>query len=222
MKRITIPLAALALTLAACGDDTSEPAATKPAGGSSAALPPGCPATDGSAPTKQQFDSEPPMCLADGETYTAVITTNKGTIHVKFNQDLAPKTVNSFVYLARQHYFDGTTCHRAIQGFVVQCGDPTATGAGGPGYEFADELSPPPTYKIGSVAMANSGSNTNGSQFFLITGPDGAALEPNYTLFGEVDPADMKVLEDMNAVANPQDGAPLEPIDIQTVTIEVS
>ncbi|NCZ91108.1 MAG: peptidylprolyl isomerase, partial [Actinobacteria bacterium] len=87
---------------------------------------------------------------------------------------------------ARYKYFDNTNCHRAIVNFVVQCGDPTATGSGGPGYQFADELPAAGSYKVGSIAMANSGPNTNGSQFFVITGSDGASLPPNYTLFGQV------------------------------------
>ncbi|HRB05511.1 MAG TPA: peptidylprolyl isomerase, partial [Ilumatobacteraceae bacterium] len=116
-----------------------------------------------------------------GKAYAAVLETNHGTLHIALRADIAPKTVNSFVNLARYHYFDGTTCHRAIQNFVVQCGDPTATGGGGPGYEFQDEL-PQEPYTIGSIAMANAGPNTNGSQFFIITGGNGAALPPNYSL----------------------------------------
>ena len=127
--------------------------------------------------------------------------------------------MNNFVNLARFHYFDGTTCHRAIQSFVVQCGDPTATGSGGPGYEFADEL-PDEPYRVGSIAMANSGPNTNGSQFFIISGTDGAALPPNYSLFGQVDDADLPVVAALDALGNPADGPPLQPIDILTVTID--
>jgi len=122
----------------------------------------------------------------------------------------------------RYHYFDATTCHRAIQNFVVQCGDPTATGRGGPGYEFDDELANIEAYQIGSVAMANAGASTNGSQFFIITGDDGAALPPRYTLFGQVSTDDMAIVQALNSLSNPQDGPPLEPIDILSVTIEMS
>ena len=89
---------------------------------------------------------------------------------------LAVLATNNFVVLARYKYFDGTKCHRAITDFVVQCGDPTTTGSGSPGYSFADELPAQGEYKIGSIAMANSGPNTNGSQFFIITGENGATL----------------------------------------------
>ena len=112
------------------------------------------------------------------------------------------------------------TCHRAIKGFVVQCGDPTGTGTGGPGYEFADELDKIEAYQIGSVAMANAGPDTNGSQFFIITGADGAALPPNYTLFGQVIGDDMGVVATLDGLSNPQDGPPLQPIDITKVTID--
>lgn len=159
------------------------------------------------------------MCLQNGKTYRAVIETNHGTFNIVLRPDIAPNTVNSFVNLARFHYFDGTPCHRAIQDFVVQCGDPTATGTGGPGYEFDDELALIEPYRIGSIAMANAGPNTQGSQFFIITGDNGAALPPQYTLFGQVDDDDLAVVVALDAVANPQDGPPIQPIDIVKVTI---
>ena len=210
MNRLLRPLllaAACTTLIAACGDDSKK------------ASPTGCAAADGSSPKTQTFTEGPPICLQDGKTYTAIIETTQGTLHVLLRGDIAPNTVNSFVNLARFHYFDDTTCHRAIQGFVVQCGDPTATGTGGPGYEFDDELAEIEPYQIGSVAMANSGPNTNGSQFFIITGDNGAALPPSYTLFGQVDPDDMAVVVALDAAANPADGPPLQAIDIIKVTI---
>lgn len=157
------------------------------------------------------------MCLQNGKSYRALVETNHGTFNIVLRPDIAPNTVNSFVNLARYHYFDGTTCHRAIVGFVVQCGDPTGTG--GPGYEFDDELARIEPYRIGSIAMANAGPNTQGSQFFIITGDNGAALPPQYTLFGQVDDDDLAVVVALDAVANPQDGPPIQPIDIVKVTI---
>ena len=210
MTRLLRPLllaAACTTLIAACGDD------------SKAAKPAGCAAADGSSPKTQTFTEGPPICLQDGKTYTAIIETTQGTLHVLLRGDIAPNTVNSYVNLARFHYFDETTCHRAIQGFVVQCGDPTATGTGGPGYEFDDELAEIEPYQIGSVAMANSGPNTNGSQFFIITGDNGAALPPDYTLFGQVDPDDMAVVVALDAASNLADGPPLQAIDIIKVTI---
>ncbi len=131
--------------------------------------------------------------------------------------------MNNFVSLARYHYFDDTPCHRIISGFVVQCGDPTGKGTGGPGYEFADELPQAGEYKIGSLAMANSGANTNGSQFFIITGDQGAQLPPNYTLFGQVTDGFDTTVKAMEAAANPDPSAngvpPTEPITITKVTI---
>ena len=227
----------LALTLAACGDDsdagtpadTTAPAAvdtSAPQGSDSTTPATGattCAPADGSAPKQQIFSAMPPMCLEDGKAYTAVIETSKGTLHVALRPDIAPQTVNSFVNLARYHYFDATTCHRAIQGFVVQCGDPTATGTGGPGYEIPDEFDKIEPYQIGSIAMANTvRPNTGGSQFFIITGPNGQALPPQYTLFGQVAAEDLPVVQALDAISNPNDGPPLEPIDITSITITES
>ncbi|MGB8861352.1 MAG: peptidylprolyl isomerase [Ilumatobacteraceae bacterium] len=219
-----LSLAAAAL-VAGCGDNTKTATTDAP----SATLAPttdaasttgesGCAPADGSASQQQRFDAAPPMCLQQGTAYAAVLETNHGTLHITLRADIAPLTVNNFVNLARYHYFDGTTCHRAIKNFVVQCGDPTATGTGDPGYSFADEL-PTEAYQIGSIAMANSGPDTNGSQFFIISGSDGAALPPNYSLFGQVDAADLPVVAGLDALANPADGPPLQRIDIVSVTI---
>ena len=114
------------------------------------------------------------------------MVTSHGTMVIALDPLAAPKTVNSFVFLARYHYYDGIIFHRIIPGFVLQGGDPTGTGTGGPGYNFADELPGPGSYQLGSLAMANAGPNTNGSQFFVISGPDGVGLPPLYSLFGAV------------------------------------
>jgi len=182
-----------------------------------------CPATDGSEEQQREFDEPQPFCIDVTKTYTADIVTNFGDIEIEFDPVRAPLTVNNFVTLARYHYFDDTECHRAIPGFVVQCGDPTATGTGGPGYQFADELPLPGEYEIGSIAMANSGPDTNGSQFFIITGPQGAALPPQYSLFAEVTAGETTVAE-LDSVANPDNNGvpPLEQIIIESVTITES
>ena len=145
-----------------------------------------CAPTDGSGDQVREFASAPKLCIDPTKTYTALISTNKGDLTVVFDPTKAPGTVNNFVNLARSKYFDDTVCHRAIPTFVVQCGDPTATGAGGPGYAIADELPAAGEYKLGSLAMANSGPNTNGSQFFIISGEQGMTLPPSYSLFGQV------------------------------------
>jgi cyclophilin family peptidyl-prolyl cis-trans isomerase len=182
-----------------------------------------CPATDGSETPQQEFTEYPPFCIDITKTYTAEIETNFGNITIELFPEKAPLTVNSFVTLAWFHYFDGTTCHRAIPSFVVQCGDPTATGTGGPGYRFADELPAGGEYQIGSLAMANSGPDTNGSQFFIITGPQGAALPPQYSLFGQV-VAGTSTVAEMDGVANPDNNGvpPLDQIIIDSVTITAS
>jgi len=145
-----------------------------------------CAPTDGSGEKVQKFTSAPKLCIDPAKTYTALVSTNKGDLTIVLDAAKAPGTVNNFVNLARSKYFDGTICHRAIPTFVVQCGDPTATGGGGPGYAISDELPAAGEYKLGSLAMANSGANTNGSQFFIISGEQGMTLPPNYSLFGQV------------------------------------
>ena len=133
----------------------------------------------------------------------------------------APKTVNNFVVLARYKYFDGIAFHRIIPGFVLQGGDPQQTGLGGPGYKFEDELPKAGSYKVGSLAMANSGANTNGSQFFVISGPTGTSLPPQYSLFGQVTQGleVVKAIEDVG-IAGTQDGKPSEVVKILSVTIK--
>jgi cyclophilin family peptidyl-prolyl cis-trans isomerase len=182
-----------------------------------------CPAADGSSPRTVSFAKAPPTCVDATKTYTAVVTTNKGAYTIALDTGAAPLTVNNFVVLARYHFFDNTICHRAIPAFAVQCGDPTGSGRGGPGYAFADELPATGSYKVGSVAMANSGANTNGSQFFVITGASGVALSANYTLFGQVTDGLDTTVKALDALGNPSQAAngvpPLEQIVIQSVTI---
>src|SRR5271155_5190674 len=144
------------------------------------------PASDGSSEKRQKFSGEPPMFIDPDKRYTAEMVTSKGTLTIALDPIAAPRTVNSFVFLARYHYFEGIVFHRIIPGFVLQGGDPTGTGTGGPGYKFDDELPQQGRYQIGSLAMANSGPHTNGSQFFIISGPDGVRLPPQYSLFGAV------------------------------------
>jgi peptidyl-prolyl cis-trans isomerase B (cyclophilin B) len=182
-----------------------------------------CPAADGSSPRTIAFAKAPPSCTDSKKTYTAVVTTNSGAYTIALNAASAPLTVNNFVVLARYHFFDNTICHRAIPGFAVQCGDPTGTGTGGPGYKFADELPATGSYKVGSLAMANSGPDTNGSQFFIITGNSGVALPASYTLFGQVTDGLDTTVKALDALGNPDQNAngvpPLKQIIIQSVTV---
>ena len=176
------------------------------------------PAADGSSSQQRTFDAEPPMVIDTAKRYVATMTTSHGTMVFALDPLAAPKTVNSFVFLARYHYFDGIVFHRIIPGFVLQGGDPTGSGSGGPGYRFADELPPAGRYKVGSLAMANSGPNTNGSQFFVISGPDGVRLPPLYSLFGEV-VSGLDVVAAIDGTGS-RSGTPTERVVIESVTIE--
>ena len=176
------------------------------------------PAADGSSPKRQQFDAPPPMTLDPAKRYTAEMVTSKGTLTIALDPITAPKTANNFVVLARWHYYDGIVFHRIIPGFVLQGGDPTGSGSGGPGYSFADELPPAGRYKLGSLAMANAGPDTNGSQFFVISGPDGVRLPPLYSLFGEV-VSGLDVVEKIDALGS-RSGSPKERVLIESVTVE--
>jgi cyclophilin family peptidyl-prolyl cis-trans isomerase len=180
-------------------------------------LPEELPAVDGSSPQRRSFKGEPPMPIDAAKRYTATMVTSKGPMTIALDPQAAPRTVNSFVFLARYHYFDGIAFHRVIPGFVLQGGDPTGTGTGGPGYKFADELPAPGRYELGSLAMANAGPDTNGSQFFIISGRDGMALPPNYSLFGKV-VAGLETVAAIDAVGS-RSGKTSEKVTIESVTI---
>ena len=179
------------------------------------------PPFDGSAPKQQQFAEYPEMGIDPAKRYTATMDTSMGTMVIALDPIKAPKTVNSFVFLALNHYFDGIIFHRIINGFVCQGGDPTGTGRGGPGYRFDDELPKAGEYKIGSFAMANAGPNTNGSQFFIISGPDGCRLPPAYALFGQVVKG-LEVVEAMQNVPTAAGDRPKTDVVINSVTITVA
>ena len=180
-----------------------------------------CPAEDGSSPSRREFSEPPPMCIDPSKRYTATMETSMGTITIALDAATAPVTVNNFVVLARYHYYDRVIFHRIINGFVCQGGDPTGTGRGGPGYRFADELPKPGRYEIGSLAMANAGPNTNGSQFFLISGPNGAGLPPHYSLFGKVVNG-LDVVDAMQRVDTDRNDRPLTDVTINSVTVTES
>jgi cyclophilin family peptidyl-prolyl cis-trans isomerase len=179
-----------------------------------------CPAADGSSPTRREFDGPPPMCIDPSKRYTATMVTTKGTLVIALDPVGAPQTTNNFVVLARYHYFDGIVFHRIIPGFVCQGGDPTGNGRGGPGYRFADELPAPGRYEVGSLAMANAGPNTNGSQFFVISGASGVGLPPQYSLFGKVVNG-LEVVAAIDGVGT-RSGTPNEEVTIESVTIAES
>ena len=179
------------------------------------------PALDGSAPVIKKFGSMPPMGIDPTKRYSATLETTLGTMIIALDAAAAPLTVNNFVYLAAHHYYDGVIFHRIIKGFMCQGGDPEGSGRGGPGYKFGDELPKPGKYQIGSVAMANAGPNTNGSQFFIVSGPSGVGLPPLYSLFGQVVKG-LDVVEKMQNVATRSGDRPVEDVVIKSVTITVA
>ena len=179
------------------------------------------PALDGSAPVTKRFASMPPMGIDSTKRYSATLETTLGTMVIALDAAAAPLTVNNFVYLAAHHYYDGVIFHRIIKGFMCQGGDPEGSGRGGPGYKFGDELPKPGKYQIGSVAMANAGPNTNGSQFFIVSGPSGVGLPQLYSLFGQVVKG-LDVVEAMQNVATRPGDRPVEDVVIKSVTISVA
>ena len=178
------------------------------------------PPFDGSAQKQQRFAEPPEMGIDAAKRYTATMSTSLGEIVIALDAINAPRTVNNFVFLALHHYYDGVIFHRIINGFVCQGGDPTGTGRGGPGYRFEDEPVKQ-RYQLGSVAMANAGPNTNGSQFFLISGPNGVGLPPQYNHFGQIVKG-LDVLDAMQNVATDHSDRPRTPVVINSVSIAVA
>jgi cyclophilin family peptidyl-prolyl cis-trans isomerase len=164
----------------------------------------------------KQYSAAPDLSIDLSTTYQAVIHTSEGDITVEFYAADAPQTVNNFLFLARDGFYDDVIFHRVIPGFMVQGGDPTGTGSGGPGYKFRDETHSKTSYKRGTLAMANSGPNTNGSQFFIMHADYG--LPNQYTIFGEV----TEGLDIVDAIAAAPTGAqdrPNEPVKITSIDI---
>ncbi|MBW2573967.1 MAG: peptidylprolyl isomerase [Deltaproteobacteria bacterium] len=156
---------------------------------------------------KLQWDSSPEMQIDTNKKYMAEIETNKGVIELELFPNHAPKTVNNFVFLAREGFYDGISFHRVISNFMIQGGDPTGSGAGGPGYSFEDEVADNPlTHERGIISMANAGPNTNGSQFFITHSPQ-PHLNGKHTVFG-------KVVSDQNVVDSIQQGDKMEQVKI--------
>ena len=170
-----------------------------------------------------QWAAPPPMGIDPNASYSAVIKTSLGEMTAELYAKDAPNTVNNFVFLAREGFYDWVTFHRIIKEFMVQTGDPTGTGTGGPGYRFADELSGPQTYIRGTLAMANAGPNTQGSQFFICHGVRAERLPKNYTIFGRVTAG----LETLDAIAsvpvkagrNGEMSSPVDPPVIESIAV---
>ena len=241
---LSILLLAALLLFAGCGfipnPAAEEPAqqAPTPTAAAPATQPPAAPAADAGGSANQpasagpatpevvvsggqsirQWPSPPPLTIDPASSYTAVLNTTAGAITVELLPTEAPNTVNNFVFLARQGFYDNVIFHRTIPGFMIQGGDPTGTGGGGPGYRFADEPVQRP-YSRGVLAMANAGPNTNGSQFFIMHAD--YPLPPNYTIFGQA----VAGLETIDAIATAptqpggEGSTPVNPVVIQSVEI---
>jgi len=180
-----VAVGALLLTVACSAPPAPTPAAPAPT--RAAATPAAAqPATPPAVSAGKKYAAAPPMTIDASKKYFAVLHTTAGDIRIELLTSDAPVTVNNFVFLANDHFYDGVKFHRIIKGFMIQTGDPLGNGTGDPGYKFRDE----PVkrdYKPGTVAMANSGPNTNGSQFFIMHGDrSNGALPKNYTIFGQV------------------------------------
>jgi cyclophilin family peptidyl-prolyl cis-trans isomerase len=162
-----------------------------------------------------QYQTPPEMAIDPAKNYSATIETSAGTLTAELYASEVPRTVNNFAFLAGEGFYENVIFHRVISGFMIQGGDPTGTGSGGPGYRFDDE---PVTrkYSRGTLAMANAGANTNGSQFFVMHADYG--LPPNYTIFGKLSAGE----DVMDAIAGAPKGAqdrPVNPVSIKSVTI---
>jgi cyclophilin family peptidyl-prolyl cis-trans isomerase len=187
----------------------------------SAAAPPTATLVNGGTPTLQQWKTPPPMSIDPAKTYTATIKTTDGDMTADLFATDAPNTVNNFVFLARQGFYANVKFHRIIKGFMAQTGDPTGTGAGGPGYRFPDEKVTRP-YSRGTLAMANAGPNTNGSQFFIMHAD--YQLAPNYTIFGKLS-AGLDVLDKIAntpvaASSSGEASVPKTDVLIESITIQ--
>jgi cyclophilin family peptidyl-prolyl cis-trans isomerase len=170
--------------------------------------------------TNKQTMEKPKMIIDQNKSYSAILTTSEGDITIQLNAKETPVTVNNFVYLAKANFYNGTIFHRVIKGFMIQGGDPQGTGSGGPGYTFSDEPFSG-SYTRGTVAMANAGPNTNGSQFFIMH--QDYQLPPNYVIFGKVtdgmDVVDKIAEAPVTMGASGEPSKPVNPVSVKSVKI---
>lgn len=211
-----LALAGITTLLAACGgggDATS----------TGVSLPPGCEQVSKPPPRHRQL-KRPPQTVQPGERLTAAVDTSCGRFDIRLDTKGFPRTVNSFAYLARKGFYDGTTFHRIVPHFVIQGGDPLQSGEGGPGYTVTEAPPANATYTMGTVAMAKGQvepPGRSGSQFFVVTAPD-AGLPPNYAILGKVD-SGFDVVKRIGSLGDPasgEQGTPLETVLIRGITIE--
>jgi cyclophilin family peptidyl-prolyl cis-trans isomerase len=187
-------------------------------GGGGSSLASGGPGCDGVGTGSTEYTEAPEMTIDTSKSYHATMTTNQGVVEIDLYADKAPKTVNNFVTLACDGFYDGLTFHRIIPDFMIQGGDPQGTGAGGPGYQFEDEFDPTLNFdKVGLLAMANSGPNTNGSQFF-ITVAETPWLNQKHTIFGEVT-SGYEIVETISKMGKDANDRPNTPVTIDKIEI---
>lgn len=227
-KLLPLTLIALTMLASACGNKPAETAGGTATPKSGATAPAATAAASPAAtPAAKQWSKAPDMTIDTNKTYQAEVTTSKGSFTIDLFAKEAPKTVNNFVFLSKEGFYNNVTFHRIIKSFMIQTGDPQGTGMGGPGYKFADELKTTHKYEPGTVAMANSGPNTNGSQFFICSGADCANLNqiPNYTIFGKVTQDGMATIAkiadtpvEMGGESTPS--KPKEKVTINAITIK--
>ncbi len=215
-------LGALVLALTACGGSDDEPEATEAATTATSSISGSCEAVKSPEPKPDGGQQPPVDALDDDKTYKLVVETNCGSFTIELDQETAPKTAASLVSLAENGFFDGTTFHRVVPSFVIQGGDPTGTGTGGPGYKTVDVPPADTAYTEGVVAMAKAGfeaPGTAGSQFFVVTGPD-VGLPAEYAVVGKVTDG----LESVLAIDSlgTGDGPPRDPVVIERVTVQES
>jgi cyclophilin family peptidyl-prolyl cis-trans isomerase len=164
----------------------------------------------------KQYDSAPDLTIDASKSYSAILDTNHGEMVIQFDPGRSPLSVNNFVFLANEGFYDGVIFHRVIENFMIQGGDPTGTGTGGPGYRFRDELEGSGDYSRGTVAMANAGPNTNGSQFFIVH--KDSRLPHSYSIFGKVT-SGMEAVDSIASSDTDSSDRPREDVVINKVTI---
>jgi cyclophilin family peptidyl-prolyl cis-trans isomerase len=212
----------LVLALTACGGGDDEPEATEATTTAAPSAAEPCTTVELPEPKPDGGQQRPVGTLDEAKTYKLVVETNCGSFTIELDLKSAPKTAASLVSLAESGFFDGTTFHRVVPGFVIQGGDPTGTGTGGPGYKTVDVPPPGAAYTAGVVAMAKAGfeaPGTSGSQFFVVTGAD-AGLPAEYAVVGRV----TEGLETVVAIdkLGQGDGPPSKPVVIEHLTVEES
>jgi peptidyl-prolyl cis-trans isomerase B (cyclophilin B) len=218
--RLRLLLLLVVALLAACGGEDEEEATPATTDGGSAG---GCRDVGAPEPKPEGVGAAPTALLDATKTYRAVVETSCGAFTITLDPEASPRTVASFVALAQDGFFDRTVFHRIVPGFVIQGGDPTATGTGGPGYTTVDTPAPTTTYEHGTVAMAKGAAEapgTAGSQFFVVTGAD-AGLPPHYAVIGRVTEG-LDVVDRIGLLGDPTTELPTQPVVIDSITIEIS